>query len=94
MKTRLTILLFILTPLFGCPVNQQIVQNKEIQVTGSPETAGSYYYFIEAQIQRRRGNVDKSIQFINQAIEMDPDSSFLKKELAKLYVQQKNNPRA
>ena len=40
------------------------------------QSDNGYYYFTEAQIQRRQGNLDKAIELLKRAIEMDPDSLY------------------
>jgi tetratricopeptide (TPR) repeat protein len=59
-----------------------------------PQTDNRYYYFTEAQIQRRMGNLDKAIVLHKKAIEMDPDSLYLKRELATVYLQNKEGENA
>ncbi len=58
------------------------------------KSESSYYYFTEAQMQKNRGNLEKAIHFLEKAIEIDPASSFLKRELAFIYLQQKKNAKA
>ena len=58
------------------------------------QTDNRYYYFTEAQIQRRMGNLDKSVVLLKKAIEMDPDSLYLKRELATVYLQNKEGENA
>ncbi len=103
MKTQLTLLLFVLTSFVGCPLDQQLVKHsspqqmahgKERQGTSDNKPAGAYYYYLEAQIQQRMGDADKAVQMMKQAVEKDPDSRFLKKELSRLYIQQKDNQNA
>jgi len=55
------------------------------------QTESRYYYFTEAQIQRKRGNLDKAIMYLSQAIRLDPESPYLQRELALLYIQKKDN---
>ena len=58
------------------------------------QTDNRYYYFTEAQIQRRMGNLDKAVVLLKKAIEMDPDSLYLKRELATVYLQNKEGENA
>ena len=53
-----------------------------------------YYYFTEAQIQRKKGNLAGSIELLKKAIELDPDSIYLKRELATVYLQNKDDQNA
>ena len=101
MKSRainLTVAVMVILIFFGCFPYQKAAQplNKNLDETAenplSPENR--YYYFIEAQLQRKRGNYDKAIQYLNKAIETDPQSTYLKLELATLYLHLKENQKA
>ena len=46
---------------------------------------GSYYYYVESQLQRIMGNPDNAVLYLRKAIERDPDSLYLQRELANLY---------
>ena len=50
------------------------------------EESTSYYYFLEAEINKRKGNIDKALDNMVKAVEQDPESIFLKKELALMYL--------
>ncbi len=58
------------------------------------EHESPYYYFTEAQFQQKKGNLDKAIDYLNRAIQEDPESSYLQIELALLYFRQKDNENA
>ena len=103
MKTQLTIAVVVLTLFWGCLLDQQLVKEssaqpadrgKENHARFSDTPAGPYYDYLEAEIHRRRGDTEQAIQWMKQAIEKDPDSAFLKKELVTLYIQQKDNQHA
>jgi len=47
----------------------------------------SYYYFTEAHLYLRKGETQKALQSLSKAIEKDPASLYLKKELAITYLQ-------
>jgi len=53
-----------------------------------------YYYFTAAQIQRRKGNLDKAILLLRKALNLDPDSPYLQRELATIYLQNKEGAKA
>ncbi len=53
-----------------------------------------YYYFIESQLQIRKGKTDKSLYFLEKAIEKDPESFYLYKELVNLFLHRKENRKA
>ncbi len=54
----------------------------------------SYYYFTEAQLAKKKGNLDRSIVLLKNAIELDPESVYLKKELTGLFLLQKDEHNA
>jgi tetratricopeptide (TPR) repeat protein len=53
------------------------------------ESDNGYYYFTEAQIQRRSGNLDQAVVLLKKAIQMDSESLYLRRELATVYLQNK-----
>ena len=57
-----------------------------------PESA--YFYFLASQRERQAGNTDKAILLVRSAIESEPDSAYLRRELATLYLQNKEEERA
>ncbi len=59
-----------------------------------PGPESPYYYFLAAQNERLNGKVDQAIVHLRQAIELDPDSSYLQRELATLYLQNKEEQNA
>ena len=99
-KNLLNIALFItaMTWLSGCMIHEKMPPpiDREVkeEARGAIQTESRYYYFTEAQIQRKRGNLDKAIMYLNQAIHVDPESPYLQRELAILYIQKKDNKRA
>jgi len=54
----------------------------------------AYYYYMESQLAESRGESDKSVAYLKKAVEIQPDSLFLKKELALEYLQQKDTAEA
>jgi len=66
--------------------------------TGIAETEhtqdSSYYYFTESQLAKKKGNLDRSIVLLKKAIELDPESVYLKKELTGLFLLQKDEHNA
>ena len=59
-------------------------------INGDSYKGNSYYCFTEAQLQIRRDNLDEAIRLLNLAIEDDPESLILKRELSIIYLHQKN----
>ena len=95
---HLTVAFMVILFFFGCfpykkaahPLSKSLDETAEDSVV--PESR--YYYFTEAQLQRKTGNYDKAIQYLNKAIETDPESAYLRLELATLYFHLKENQRA
>lgn len=57
-----------------------------------PENA--YYYYMESQLAKNRGDSEKSLDYLERSLEFQPDSVFLKKELALEYLQEKDTAAA
>lgn len=57
-----------------------------------PENA--YFYYTEARLAQQKGEREQAVLLLKQAIERDPASVYLKRELAVEYVQQKDLPNA
>jgi len=93
---RLSVTLFIVVVFFigGCTTasNQKSSHPLGRPIIDPPEN--QYYYFTEAQVQRKKGNLVKSIELLKKAIELDPDSLYLKRELATVYLQNKDDKNA
>jgi len=101
MKSRainLTVAVMVILIFFGCfpykKAAQPLSKNLDETETDSLAPENRYYYFTESQLQRKTGNYDKAIQYLNKAIEADPESTYLRLELATLYLHIKENQRA
>ncbi len=53
-----------------------------------------YYYFTAAQVQRKKGNLDRAVLLLRKAIALDPESFYLQRELATVYIQNKEDEKA
>lgn len=60
--------------------------SEESAVLPQPKTNAHIFYFLQSELHRNRGDLDKALEYMNKAIIQDPESVFLKIELAKLYV--------
>jgi tetratricopeptide (TPR) repeat protein len=58
------------------------------------QTDNPYFYFTEAQMQIKRGHLDQAVEYLEKAIEKDPTSLYLQKELAMVYLQMKQDDKA
>lgn len=73
----------------GCisgPPETQKVHRRE--VIAEP-AANAYYYYTEAQILKNRGDTEAALEMMRQAVERDPETLFVRRELATLYIQNK-----
>ncbi|MBU1169864.1 MAG: tetratricopeptide repeat protein [Proteobacteria bacterium] len=59
-----------------------------------PGEKAHVFYFLQAELNRQKGDVDQALVYMNKAIEADPESMFLKMELAKLLVYKNDIPEA
>ncbi len=57
-----------------------------------PENAA--FYFLASQRERQAGKTDQAILNLRNAIELDPDSAYLRRELATVYLQNKEEENA
>lgn len=46
----------------------------------------AYYYYLESEIQKQKGNIETAIEFMEKAVSADPNSLFLLKEQALLFL--------
>ncbi|MBC2713098.1 MAG: tetratricopeptide repeat protein [Desulfosarcina sp.] len=54
----------------------------------------AYYLFSEAHLSLKKGNVDRGIGIMQQALALDPDSVYLKRELAGFWLMKKDTTAA
>lgn len=94
LKLTVTIQLVVVFFIGGCTSNSTPKLPSLFGRTVEDQTGNRYYYFTEAQIQRKKGNLPKAIELLKQTIEMDPDSLYLKRELATVYLQNKDDGNA
>ena len=46
----------------------------------------AYYYYLESEIQKQKGNIETAIEYMDKAVSADPNSLFLLKEQALLFL--------
>ncbi len=82
----------------GCATNAvekaPAANKKTIQTPTYYGPNNPYYYFTTAQIERKKGNLDKTIVLLGKAIDLDPESIYLQRELATVYLQNKEGDKA
>jgi tetratricopeptide (TPR) repeat protein len=93
---RLRRIIFLLIVLFavGCTVNPIKPTPAKTKPHGFYGPENQYYYFTAAQVQRKKGNLDTAVVLLKKAIELDPDSSYLQRELVTVYLQNKEHDKA
>jgi len=92
LTVRPLMLLAVLTVVLGCTAD---VRLKPLpQLPGFEPEPNQYFYFLQAQEARRSGNLDKAIVFMRKAIADDEKSLYLRRELAGIYLQNKEDDRA
>jgi Tfp pilus assembly protein PilF len=82
--------IIILITLTGCfyPRNINLPSDKPTRHTSGFDK--KYYHFTSAQIELKKGNIDQAVYHIKQALSSDPESLYLKRELAFLYVEKED----
>lgn len=53
-----------------------------------------YYYYIESQLRRRRGDMEGAIHYLKKALEIDTENDYLQRDLTNLYLRDKQNAKA
>ena len=54
----------------------------------------AYYLFSEAHLSVKKGDIDKAITIMQKALQLDPESVYLKRELAGMWLRKKNTAAA
>ncbi len=82
----------------GCMANKQAIpvskKKPDQKHTTVSQPGNSYYYYMESQLQEKKGDIDKAIRSLKKAIQTNPDSLYLRKELAIFYLQLKESKKA
>ncbi|WP_207679651.1 tetratricopeptide repeat protein [Desulfonema magnum] len=76
------------------PADADIVEQPDEKTVAYFNPTEQYYYYIEAQLQRKRGHTDKAIYYLKKTIENDPESLYLQRELANLYLRKNDKQSA
>jgi len=88
---RLSILFIAFLFYPGCTLIKSIAPDDELTVK---QTENRYYNYIEAHLHLKKNNLDKAIYHLNKTIKDDPENLYLQRELAILYLLQKDNLKA
>jgi tetratricopeptide (TPR) repeat protein len=87
---KVNILFLVLVFFLGCGVYKKETMKVHSSIIKSPKYENNYYYFVKYQLLKKKGDIDGAISNLHKAIESDPKSLHLKKELALIYVSQKD----
>ncbi len=89
------------TPSDGSPLSEtEGLQAEKLQEADSPmmeslpDDATAYYYYAKSAIHRQRNEYNSAIKALLKAVEKDPGSFFLKKELIILYLNNRETNKA
>ena len=93
-KVTVAILPMALLTISGCALEKAFLPPANNEAVRFNKSANQYYYFIEAQLEKNRGNLDKAILLLKKAIAEDAESLYLQRELASLYAQHKEHANA
>ncbi|RJP83629.1 MAG: tetratricopeptide repeat protein [Desulfobacteraceae bacterium] len=74
----------------GCAGPKSTPQSAGTGWSDPSRSENKYYYYTAAQFQKQNDNIDNAIFYLKMAIQNDPESTFLKKELVFIYLQQNN----
>jgi tetratricopeptide (TPR) repeat protein len=87
------------TPVAEAPTGSPADQSDDTRA-GQPEemkisvSGNSYYLFMGAEMAKKQGDLNAAIELMRRAMEKDPASLYLKKELAILYLHKKEYDKA
>ena len=91
---KFIIIITIISLSSGCTPVKKLTQPSVKNPITSYAPDSSYYFFTRAQIARKKGDFEKAIEYLEKAIKIDPESLFLKRELALVYAQKNNTNQA
>jgi tetratricopeptide (TPR) repeat protein len=75
---------------YGCPPAQRHISVQKISpAIRAAQPDNAYYHFLMAQLEREAGRLEEAAGHIQKAVDLDPSSNYLNKELADLWLSQK-----
>lgn len=77
----------------ACSFQRQAVKRSGKHTLFVSKFDETYFNFTRSQLELNKGNVDRAIHYMEQAIQGDPDSLYLKRELAYLYIEKEDYDR-
>lgn len=88
------ILIAVSACIFGCRGQERVQAHDTALVRETAPDSRAYYFFTVAQLEFRRGHINEAIWYLKQAVEHYPESSYLKLELANLYLIEKEDQKS
>jgi len=86
MIIRFIIKLLLLALLTGCAVSKpQMVRSPDSM--SRPTASDSYYYYLQALYHNKAGDIDGELEALKQAVDLDPNTALLNRELAAAYFE-------
>ena len=83
---RWTLFVTIIFLLTGCAPGQRDMAAKGGENVAHGKYTNRYYYYTESQLQEKNGDLTAAVDFLQKAIQADPESPYLARELARLYI--------
>ena len=83
---HLTLWAMVLISISGCPATIPVHPAETIAPPPNHHNASAFYYFSRAELMLKQGDIDEAIWLMGKAVDFDPQSTFLKLELADLYL--------
>ncbi len=90
LTVKVNILFLVFVFFLGCGVYKKETMKTHRSIIKHPKHENNYYYFVKYQLLKKKGDIEGAISNLRKAIQADPKSLHLKKELALIYVSQKN----
>jgi len=78
----------------GCISGPPVSLETHRQAVIAEPAPNAYYYYTEAQILKNRGDTEAALEMMRQAMERDPEALYVRRELATLYIQNKQEAQA
>ena len=83
------------SPPYRTPYLIDLPEGMDGPVSPEPYKKGDrYFYFVESQLMRKKGDLEKAIYFLDKCLSLDPGSLYIKKELANLFLRQRKPEKA
>ncbi len=85
-----SVCLLIIFAFTGCIYTKSIDKSSRNSLESVSGYNEKYYYFTRAQLELKNGNIDQALDYMTKALKSEPDSLYLKREIAFLYVEKED----